>query len=74
MLQVILQFIDHVIPNQSFTLVGHSYAGYLARGLVYHRPQVIEGLCLLVPWIKYAHQDRLTPEKITLRADPTLLS
>ncbi len=35
MLEVILEFIDRVIPGQSFTLVGHSYAGRLARGIIH---------------------------------------
>jgi len=74
MLEVILEFIDQVIPEQSFTLVGHSYAGYLARGIVYHRKQAVKGLFLLAPWIKYYQKDRIIPEKVTLVEDPILLA
>jgi pimeloyl-ACP methyl ester carboxylesterase len=74
MLKVILAFIDRVIPERHFTLVGHSYAGYLARGIIYHRRQVVDGLLLLAPWIKYAQKERSVPEKVTLVEDPTLLT
>jgi pimeloyl-ACP methyl ester carboxylesterase len=74
MLAVVLEFIDRVIPGQSFTLVGHSYAGYLARGIMYHRRQAVDGLFLLAPWIKYAWKDRRVPEKVTLVEAPALLA
>jgi pimeloyl-ACP methyl ester carboxylesterase len=73
MLEVILEFIDRVIPEQSFTLVGHSYAGYLARGIIYRRRQAVNGLLLLVPWITYDGQQRSVPDKVTLAEDPALL-
>jgi pimeloyl-ACP methyl ester carboxylesterase len=74
MLQVILEFIDRVIPDQDFTLVGHSYAGYLARGIVHHRRQAVDGLFLLVPWIVYDWRQRRVPAKTTLVHDPALLA
>jgi pimeloyl-ACP methyl ester carboxylesterase len=74
MLQVALEFIDRVIPGQGFALVGHSYAGYLARGIVYDRRRAVNGLFLLVPWIKYNRKDRSVAEKVTLVEDSTLLS
>jgi pimeloyl-ACP methyl ester carboxylesterase len=66
MLEVLLEFIDRVIPDRSFTLVCHSYAGYLARGIIYHRRQAVDGLLLLVPWITYDPKQRSVPEKVTL--------
>jgi pimeloyl-ACP methyl ester carboxylesterase len=74
MLEVVLKFIDQVIPEQSFTLVGHSYAGYLARGIIYHRGQAVDGLLLLVPWITYDPKQRSVPEKVTLTEDAALLA
>jgi pimeloyl-ACP methyl ester carboxylesterase len=74
MLEVILKFIDQVIPGQSFTLVGHSYAGYLARGITYYRRRAVNGLFLLVPWIRHDGEDRSTPERVTLIEDPALLA
>jgi pimeloyl-ACP methyl ester carboxylesterase len=74
MLHIILAFIDRVIPGQRFTLVGHSYVGYLARGIAYHRPQAVNGLFLLVPWITYDRAQRCVPDKVTLVQDPALLA
>lgn len=74
MLGVILAFIDRVVPDQRFVLVGHSYAGYLARGIVHHRPQAVDGLFLLVPWIVYDWRQRTVPEQVTLVRDPALLA
>ena len=74
MLEVALEFIDRVIPGQSFTLVGHSYAGYLARGIIYHRRQAVNGFFLLVPWITYDWKHRSVLEKVTLVQDPALLA
>jgi pimeloyl-ACP methyl ester carboxylesterase len=74
MLEIIFEFIDRVIPKQSFVLVGHSYADYLARGIIYQRRQAVDGLFLLAPWIKYTHKDRRVPERVTLVEDESLLS
>lgn len=74
MLKVTLKFIDRVMSKQSFTLVGHSYGGYLARGILYHRRQAVNGLLLLVPWITYDSKQRSVPEKETLFEDPALLA
>jgi pimeloyl-ACP methyl ester carboxylesterase len=74
MLEIALEFIDRVIPEQSFTLIGHSYGGYLARGIIYHRRQAVDGLLLLVPWITYDPKHRSVPEKVTLIEDPALLA
>ncbi|MBN2004534.1 MAG: alpha/beta hydrolase [Anaerolineae bacterium] len=49
MLEVILGFIDGVIPNRPFLVAGESYGGYLARGLVKKRPEMVNGLLLICP-------------------------
>lgn len=49
MLDVILGFIDAVIPNQRFVLAGESYGGYLARAIIQKRPSIVDGLLLICP-------------------------
>lgn len=49
MLQVILEFIDGVIPEQHFSVAGESYGGYLARGVIKERTAQVEGLLLICP-------------------------
>ena len=60
MLEVMLDFIDHVIPGQSFALAGGSYGGYMARGVVYRRAARVDGLMLCAPRV-HPTQRRLPP-------------
>lgn len=49
MLEVLLEFIDAVLPNERFLLAGESYGGYLARGVVCKKSPMIDGLLLICP-------------------------
>ena len=73
MLEVVLAFIDHVIPDQRFVIAGASFGGYMARGVLYHRQALIDGLLLVVPAIQ-PKETRTAPPHITLVEDPKLLS
>jgi pimeloyl-ACP methyl ester carboxylesterase len=57
MLQVLLDFIEAMIPGQRFAVAGTSYGGYMAQGLVYHRAAMIDGLFLMTPGIIRAEED-----------------
>jgi pimeloyl-ACP methyl ester carboxylesterase len=49
MLDVVLDVVDTLIPGERFLLAGESYGGYLARGLVAKRPEMIDGVLLICP-------------------------
>ena len=49
MLEVVLEFIDGIIPNQHFVVAGESYGGYLARGVIKERTALVDGLLLICP-------------------------
>lgn len=49
MLEVVLDFIDGIIPNQHFVVAGESYGGYLARGVIKERTALVDGLLLICP-------------------------
>ena len=49
MLTIIERFVADVISDEPVVIAGHSYGGYLAQGLVYRRPERIDGLMLIVP-------------------------
>jgi pimeloyl-ACP methyl ester carboxylesterase len=49
MLDVVLEFIDGIIPNQHFVVAGESYGGYLARGVIKKRNSLVDGLLLICP-------------------------
>jgi pimeloyl-ACP methyl ester carboxylesterase len=79
MLEVMLAFLDGIIPGERFVLAGESYGGYLARGLLKNRQAMIDGLLLICPLVApYV----VTPEGIDkgdvpplriLEQDPALL-
>jgi pimeloyl-ACP methyl ester carboxylesterase len=74
MLDVILDFIDNVIPGERFVLTGSSKGAYLARGVVHHRFESIDGLLLTVPVIIADGEKRDVPSHVTLVTDPVLVS
>jgi pimeloyl-ACP methyl ester carboxylesterase len=73
-LDVVLDFIDHVIPGQRFVVAGTSAGAYLARGVVYHRSAAVDGLLLGVPLIVADDAERTLPPHVTLVEDATLMS
>lgn len=72
MLEAMLTFIDTIIPGQRFLLAGLSYGGYLARGVVYHRAGLIDGLLLCVPQVKADPAQAQLPTRTTIVEDPTV--
>jgi pimeloyl-ACP methyl ester carboxylesterase len=73
-LDVVLDFIDAVIPGQRFVVAGASAGAYLARGVVYQRMKSMDGLLLEVPLITAYSAKRHVPSPIILLADPALVS
>jgi pimeloyl-ACP methyl ester carboxylesterase len=71
LVQVLLAFIDHVIPNERFTLGGFSWGGHLARGILYHRLADLDGLLFIALSIKTA--ERALPERRVLIKDTAAL-
>lgn len=49
MLDLVLGFIDSVIPNENFVMAGESYGGLLARGVINKRFSRVDGLLLICP-------------------------
>jgi pimeloyl-ACP methyl ester carboxylesterase len=74
MLEVVMAFVDRVIPNQSFLVVGESYGGYLARGMVAKRRKSIDGLMLICPLIIPKLEERTLPAQRVIVEDRKLLS
>lgn len=72
MLDIIIEFIDTIIPDTKFLLAGESYGGYLARGIVYKMPDRVDGLLLLCPCIAANSKERTLPPHTVLEKDPLL--
>jgi pimeloyl-ACP methyl ester carboxylesterase len=73
-LDVVLEFIDNVIPGERFVLAGASAGAYLARGVVHHRLASIDGLLMTVPLIVADDAKRHIPPHVTLVTDSSLAS
>jgi pimeloyl-ACP methyl ester carboxylesterase len=68
-------FIDTEIGDVPFVLIGESYGGYLARGLIAERPEQILGLGLICPiGVALEHADRTVPEHVVLESDPAAIA
>ena len=74
MLEVVINFIEKVIPNENFLIAGESFGGYLARGIVYKMKDRVDGLFLLCPSITRNLKKRNIPSHIILKRDDELLS
>lgn len=74
MLDVILQFIDGVIPDRHFLVAGESYGGYLARGVLKARQAQIDGLLLICPVASQETLRQHLPALQVLEKDEALLN
>src|SRR6266566_1325852 len=73
MLDVVLAFIDTVIPGQRFVLAGLSYGGYLARGVVSRRAASIDGVLLCAPQVKADPSQAQLVEGLVVVQSPTVV-
>lgn len=69
MLDVVLHFIETVIPGQRFALVGPSYGAYLARGVIYRKAALVDGLLMICPTVTANLAKRSRPPHVTLVRD-----
>lgn len=51
MLDIVLEFIDKVIPDEKFIIASESYGCYLARGVLLKRSNLIDGILFFCPLI-----------------------
>ncbi|MES9681343.1 alpha/beta hydrolase [Gottfriedia acidiceleris] len=74
MLNIVLKFIDTIIPGQSFLLAGESYGGYLARGIIANRPEKVKGAVFICPMIIPQFEKRSLPSHTVIVEDKTFLN
>ncbi len=72
-LETVLDLIRMVIPDQPYLLMGESYGGYLARGLVAVQRERIMGIGLLCPVIIPEKEKRTLPAHTILYEDDQLM-
>ncbi|WP_404349438.1 alpha/beta fold hydrolase [Sutcliffiella horikoshii] len=57
MLNAVVEFIQTIIPDQQYVVVGESYGGYIARGIIHNQKQQILGAAFICPVIKPLAKD-----------------
>jgi len=74
MLGIVIRFCEEVIPHSNFSVVGESYGGYLARGLVHDMPEHLDGVLLICPVIIADFEKRELPQRRVSVRDTELLA
>lgn len=72
-LEVLISFIKDTI-DENFLLVGESYGGYLARGILCEMMDKTNGLVLICPVIFPENEDRILPERSIIEKDEKFLN
>ncbi|MFC5602398.1 alpha/beta fold hydrolase [Sporosarcina koreensis] len=73
-LEAVVRLLDEMIPGQPFVICGNSYGGYVARGIVRLRQDLVHGLLLMAPMIIPEFDEREVPQQTVLKRDANLLS
>ncbi len=68
-LDVLVEFIETIIPGERFCIAGLSYGGLLAQGLVYRLAGRIDGVLFLVPAMASLDREKF-PSHVVLHAEP----
>ena len=74
MLEIVLAFIDALVPGQRFLLAGQSYGGYLARGVLARRFESISGIVLICPVVVADRSKRDVSKRTVLSRDDGLIA
>ncbi len=74
MLEIVVEFINVVIPNRRFVVAGDSYGGYLARGIVHRMADKVDGLLLICPVVTADRSKRALPKHVALVKEDYLSS
>lgn len=73
-LDVLIGFVDTVIPGERLAVAGSSYGGYLARGLVHQLGSQMDGLFLDAPAIETDAARQHLPQPLVIHEDPDFLA
>lgn len=74
MLEAVVEFIQTVLPSQSFVIAGESYGGYLTRGIMQKLEDRILGVAFVCPMIVPEKQDRIVPAHTIVATDQPFLA
>jgi len=69
MLNAVLDFIQAIIPDQEYLIVGESYGGYIARGIIHNQQEQILGAAFICPVIIPFSENRTVEKHQILKMD-----
>ncbi|MGY3777738.1 alpha/beta fold hydrolase [Isobaculum melis] len=67
--EVLIEFLNSLLKNQSFILFGNSYGGYLSLELTFKLKERVKGLFLLCPVVIASSQNRTVPLQVEVVAE-----
>ena len=73
-LDIVLEFIDTIAPGERIVVVGTSYGGYLARGVVYRKGPQMDGMFINVPVVEGDKSKRDLPPPTVIAEDAEFLA
>jgi pimeloyl-ACP methyl ester carboxylesterase len=71
-LEVIIACIDMLTAGQRYSLIGTSLGAYLARGVIFNRAELVDGIAMIVPAIIAQDEKRTVPPYKVLVEDPAV--
>lgn len=74
MLEAVIDFIETLIPNQTYLIAGESYGGYLAQGIINKQKEQVLGAALICPMIIPQKEDRTLPAHTLIYSDSEFLT
>lgn len=74
MLEAVIQFIEMILPNESFLIAGESYGGYITRGVIAKIPERIMGAAFICPMIIPDKNERTLPQHANIQVDHEFLA
>jgi pimeloyl-ACP methyl ester carboxylesterase len=69
MLEAMLEFVDAVLPGETFALAAMSYGSLMARGILHERRDRVSGLMLLTPPLNEREGGRRTPPRTVVESE-----
>ncbi|WP_429711247.1 alpha/beta fold hydrolase [Bacillus rhizoplanae] len=74
MLDLVIKFIDTIIPDEPFLIAGESYGGYITRGVISKRKDKVDGAAFICPLIIPDINKRQLPLHTVIYRDEKFLS
>lgn len=72
LLSAVLEFVNAVLPDQRFAILGLSRGSYIARGIIQMRPDAVIGAALILPGGNPGSDPARLPSHEILEADPSI--